>query len=502
MRYIWRIAGCLAALLLAIYGVLGVPASASGAPAPTPGSGSVYQASPWGHGQGPGQTAPPKYQPHDTITRISGHRYQHKTVVGLPPGVEPAPYGQQYWSGHGITADSGVDINKIQADVTLPAINCSDTYIGSSGFAEMYDWVGIDGYGTADIEQTGFAAWCSGTPGDLGSGSASYDAWYTIIGGGSSVWPGLDYFSPPSGTLVAGANLQFTAQWDSATSKYEFTLGYGTNYGSTTTESLACPSGGSCGFSTAEATMEQPGGSMPGFPLPEWSGGGGWSNVAITSSTGTAGSLDALANYWNAATFNMADGTPIITAGDTTDGYGEPGALNSTGTSFAVNCTYYGSASQASWTPCPASPSAGVDWREVVASHTPDYIEGNGHNNRVTWTATKGSGTYLIPEFDGTSGGYDVLTFFDGPRDICLLDGGSSHSYEVLEESCPSGDTSEEWKAEPASSSTYSGYYQLVNVATGKCLEMAAGTGDYLNDVTCPSSNAADEVFNPFWFDG
>jgi hypothetical protein len=505
MRYIWRVVGFLAACLLAAYAALGIPASASSAPAPassvgTPGS--AAQVSPWGHGQGAGQAAPPRYQPHDTITRISGKRYHYETVVGLPHGVEPTPYAQQYWSGHGVTADSGVDINKIQADVTLPTINCSDTYIGSSGYAMMYDWVGIDGYGTGDVEQTGFAAWCSGTPGDLGSGSASYDAWYTIVGGGSSVWPGLEYFSPPGGTLVAGAKLQFTAQWDSATSKYEFTLGYGTNYGSTITDSLACPSGGSCGFSTAEATLEQPSGSMPGYPLPEWSGGGGWNNVAITSSTGTTGSLDALAGYWNPVTFNMIYGSPVIAAGDTTDGYGDPGALNPTGTSFAANCTYYGSDSQLNWTPCPTSPSFGVDWREVVASHTPDYIVGNGHNNRATWTSTQSSGTNLMPEFDGTSGGYDVLTFFDGPRDICLLDGGSSDSYHVYEESCPSGDTSEEWKAEPASSITYSGYDQLVNVATGKCLEMVTGTGDYLNDVTCPSSNAADEVFNPFWFDG
>src|SRR6202008_933704 len=75
MRYTGRITGGLAALLLAIYGVLGVPATASGAPAPAPGPGSGSQASPWGHGQGPGQTAPPKYQPHDTITRISGRHY-------------------------------------------------------------------------------------------------------------------------------------------------------------------------------------------------------------------------------------------------------------------------------------------------------------------------------------------------------------------------------------------------------------------------------------------
>ena len=125
--------------------------------------------------------------------------------------------------------------------------------------------------------------------------------------------------------------------------------------------------------------------------------------MAITSRTGTAGSLNALANYWNAATFNMADGTPIITAGDTTDGYGDPGALNAAGTTFAVNCSYYGSTSQTSWAPCPASPSAQAsDWREVVASHTPDYIEGNGHNGRVTWTATKASGTYLIPSSTGS----------------------------------------------------------------------------------------------------
>jgi Peptidase A4 family len=79
-----------------------------------------------------------------------------------------------------VTADSGVDIYKITGDITLPTVSCTDTYIGSSGFSMLYSWIGIDGYGTADVEQTGIEAYCSGTPGDLGTGTASYAAWYTI----------------------------------------------------------------------------------------------------------------------------------------------------------------------------------------------------------------------------------------------------------------------------------------------------------------------------------
>lgn len=480
-----RVVAVLAAILACCGLGLTPAAMASPRPASAPGTGS------------PGAVLRLPDGPHDTISRKSAAGSYRTLRRSGGPSVSAAPFGQQYYSGYGVTTDSGVDIYKITGDITLPAVSCTETYIGSNGFSMLYSWIGIDGYGTSDVEQTGVEAYCSGTPGDLGTGTASYAAWYTICC--YSGWS-QTYFSPPAGTLAAGAKLQFTVQWDAATGKYNFTLGYGTNYADTMTESLACPASLTCGFGTAEATMEQPGGEMPQFPLPEWSGGGGWSNVALTASDGTPGTLAALPSYWNSVTFNMTEGSPVVLTGNSTDGYGDPGALNASGNTFSEDCTYYGSESTLNWSSCPASPSLGVDWDAPVGNDAPDYIVGNAHNNRVTWSSAQTSGTHWMILYDGqASNGDDILTFFDGPRNICLDDPGSSHSYEIYEESC-SGGTPEEWDAEPGDSS-YAGYYVLRNVGTGMCMAAVAGTGDYLNDVTCPAENASDS-WNPLWFTG
>jgi len=481
MRYKRRILTGLAATACVS---LSVPAALA-----TPAPGPVHTATPVSR---PSRPANP---PHDTITRKNAHGQYRRLATTRPA---PGPYGQQFWAGDAVTADSGKSIYSITGDITIPTIDCSDTYIGSSGFAMLYDWIGIDGYGTSDVEQDGIEAYCSGTPGELGSGSAAYAAWYIACCQG-----GLQYFSPPSGTLAAGKPLQFQTQWLPSTKKYQFVLRYGANYGSSITEDLSCPSGQTCGTGTAEAIMEQPGGELPAFPMPQWtaSSGGSWSGLALVAGDGTKGTLNALANEWTASgTLYMSAGSPIEEVGSASLGPGWPAALDAGGDAFTIGCVYAASEAPIDWTNCPTAPWFGVDWSAVIPTDTatPDYIVGNGHQNRVTWTTTASSGTDLMPEYLGTaSDGNAILRFYDGPRNLCLDDVGSN---KIQEESCPAGDTEEEWEPE-VSTITYSGDWVLKNVSSGLCMEAVTGTGNYLDDVTCPAETGADS-WNVLWFTG
>lgn len=68
------------------------------------------------------------------------------------------------WSGY--VAEGG-SFTSVSADWTMPAATCDST-------DDLYaPWVGIDGYGSGSVEQTGVATDCS-------SGSPAYQAWYEM----------------------------------------------------------------------------------------------------------------------------------------------------------------------------------------------------------------------------------------------------------------------------------------------------------------------------------
>jgi len=67
------------------------------------------------------------------------------------------------WSGYAVTGSS---FTVAKGSWTVPAVNCSQTPNTYAAF-----WVGIDGYSSDTVEQTGTLAECVGT-------SATYFAWY------------------------------------------------------------------------------------------------------------------------------------------------------------------------------------------------------------------------------------------------------------------------------------------------------------------------------------
>jgi hypothetical protein len=74
------------------------------------------------------------------------------------------------WSGYAVT---GSAFTQALGSWTVSAVNCRVTPNTYSAF-----WVGIDGYNSATVEQTGTIGYCSGT-------SALYYAWYEFYPAGS-----------------------------------------------------------------------------------------------------------------------------------------------------------------------------------------------------------------------------------------------------------------------------------------------------------------------------
>jgi len=106
------------------------------------------------------------------------------TIVGVLLAVAPASAAGTHardhrirretsanWSGYALTGPGPYE--SVSASWTQPEVNCAVTRSGDSAF-----WVGLDGYSTETVEQTGTEANCS-------SGKAVYGAWYEMFPRGS-----------------------------------------------------------------------------------------------------------------------------------------------------------------------------------------------------------------------------------------------------------------------------------------------------------------------------
>jgi hypothetical protein len=99
-------------------------------------------------------------------------------VSGFQPGglikrsTRPDPnikHGTQStnWSGYAVTGSDGA-FNSVSSSWTEPAANCDDSGTEYAAF-----WVGLDGYNSSSVEQTGTDSDCDG-------GSPDYYGWYEM----------------------------------------------------------------------------------------------------------------------------------------------------------------------------------------------------------------------------------------------------------------------------------------------------------------------------------
>jgi hypothetical protein len=141
------------------------------------------------------------------------------------------------WSG---AAATGSGFTSVTSTWTEPSVTCNSTN------DLMAPWVGIDGYGSSTVEQTGVATDCS-------SGRAVYQAWYEM-------YPKAPvYYSLTSNPVSAGD--KFLATVSRSSSTYTLTLTDSSKgWTKTTVASLS-----SARNASAEVIIESPTAAYPKF---------------------------------------------------------------------------------------------------------------------------------------------------------------------------------------------------------------------------------------------
>jgi hypothetical protein len=142
------------------------------------------------------------------------------------------PTISENWSGYVATAKK--QFSYVHSSWVVPAITCT-------GVADQYtsNWVGLDGYSDATVEQDGTAAWCGGT----GHTTPKYQAWYEMYPANS-----VNVFNVHPGDIV-DASVTYAGG--------EFSLKVSDlSTGKTATDVATCAS---CERSSAEWIIERPG---------------------------------------------------------------------------------------------------------------------------------------------------------------------------------------------------------------------------------------------------
>ena len=148
------------------------------------------------------------------------------------------------WGGYAAT---GSGFSSVSAAWTEPSATCNSTN-------DLYaPWVGIDGYGSSTVEQTGVATDCS-------SGSPVDQAWYEMYPANPV------YLSSSSYPVRAGDVINASVTY-AGSSKYKLTLNDSTRgWTYSTTKSL------SASRASAEVIIESPTGAYPNFGTLTFSG--------------------------------------------------------------------------------------------------------------------------------------------------------------------------------------------------------------------------------------
>jgi hypothetical protein len=210
------------------------------------------------------------------------------------------------WSGYAVTGSS---FTKASGSWTVPAVNCSLTPNTYASF-----WVGIDGYSSSTVEQTGTDSDCNGP-------DPSYYAWYEFYPKGSVLITGL----PVSAGNKMSAEVSYSGNEFTITITNEST-------GKSFSKSSTVPS---AKRSSAEWIAEAPCCTRSGgiLPLSDF----GTVDFGLDY-TGVSGTNDATDTSTSGAISAFGSGVQVITM-VTSKGVDEaiPSAsLTSSGTSFTV----------------------------------------------------------------------------------------------------------------------------------------------------------------------
>lgn len=216
-----------------------------------------------------------------------------------PPDLSSRPKAVDYsgnWSGYAAVANSGITLTTVGADFNIPSVNCAKSPVGSSGYAFVAHWVGLDGLTDGTVEQTGVDGYCNS------SGTAAYYAWYEM-------YP-LD---PVAFTGVSpGDAITTTVTYNPGPKTWHMNLTDVTT-GAEITSTQSCPSGSTCSNLDAEAITEDPGGAVAGgYNLADF-GMENYTATRVVDSKGLSSALNASAD-WTSTEVIMEDNSDTIQA--------------------------------------------------------------------------------------------------------------------------------------------------------------------------------------------
>ncbi len=247
----------------------------------------------------------------------------HVPIIGKQVVGAPLAHGAQNttnvqstnWSGYADTSDT---FRTLSSSWVQPAVNCTaGGLLGLKPLQATYSsfWVGLDGYGSSSVEQTGTDSDCTS------SHTPSYYAWYEMYPAGSVTISATQYPVHP-GDVMNGLVTS-----DAAGSSFTLTINDATR-GWTYSTTLA---GSGLTRASAEFVAEAPSQCIALFcrqlPLADF-GTVNFSNASVTDTAGKSGTISG----FNDADIQMASQSGTVKA--------TPSALTAGGSAFSVTWSH------------------------------------------------------------------------------------------------------------------------------------------------------------------
>jgi len=241
----------------------------------------------------------------DTGPAAAGSRLQHRDGPA-------AVVASAFWAGY-VAKNTGGDVyTQVTGNWIQPAIKCNPNETELAVF-----WVGLDGYTSTPVEQTGSLAECF-------KGAISYYTWWQMFPDAPTI---------VGATVKAGDNITATVTF--AGGNFNLTVNDATTAGNNINTNQACPAGvaGGCPRSSAEWVAEAPSGGRGYYPLPNF--------TAWTLNAGTATSNLRVNQPIGAFPNDQLTLTAVNPPGQAAGTYplAPTGALNAGGNSFITTWT-------------------------------------------------------------------------------------------------------------------------------------------------------------------
>ncbi len=230
----------------------------AGAFASLPGSGTVAAPS---HGSAPALAS---LRPGTPARAVSGGQVQAAATLANSVTAKQSSNWAGYAAYNGTTT-----FRLVSAHFTVPYLDCNG--VTATDGAWSSHWVGLDGYKSATVEQTGLLAGCNGS-------TPEYDAWWEM-------YPKFPIY--PSITVHAGNAIDMSVYYHSTT--HQFTLNFSdTTNGQKFSKTVSCPSGSTCHRNSAEVISEAPYDTQISnlTPLADFQAAS-FTNAHITNTSGT-----------------------------------------------------------------------------------------------------------------------------------------------------------------------------------------------------------------------